>query len=674
MSDPALSDTENSSLRVPAGSEREIENVNERLASLEKILKLFVGNNKTAALHASPPTVADSLSTPTDSQTAEPDVGYEGDSSFNAHSKLAVMSFESGLNNYPYSSSIQDVSAAVATLRGFLTKSLSDQNDSPASGPQVLQEIIHYPQLSSLQLPPMDIVLRLLRHIKVHGHRFLYECPMLNLQEINALCQDLFFPAEPCTIATFITTHTALYYLFRDLPLKDMEVLNLNSSEVKSLVEMCVKNAQVAFRNLRLVMDPTYENLQALMIGAISAMDLSRPAFGWSLISAACRLCQDAGYHRLPSYSVAPDADTTKKRLLFWFIYTTDRNMALNFGRAPNLQSYDISVERPKIPEEMPSAWGTMYYMWMDYADIQGDIYEQLYSARAQSEPIEDKVRHARRLAKRMHELRKEFGFVDISRVPYGEEFQQALLSTEITILSALTLIYRAIPPPASSTGEAQHPLKPNAEALSTARQALTTSLTAWETLRDRPGEEWRSFILWGLLWCPFIPFLVVFGNSIVERNRQDLELLENIVIALQAAQPRSDMVDKLEKACKIFSQISRIYLDQTEGSAQQQQHHQKNSRHFDSALVPSVGAGTMSTMSATNTSNVTMQQPEVQITDTVLSDFPLSQQNWDSMFNEWDLGLGAENAREISSYFEQLTGAGPIPNMFGMPNPEPFG
>jgi hypothetical protein len=148
------------------GSEREIENVNERLASLEKILKLFVGNNKTAALHASPPTVADSLSTPTDSQTVEPDVGYEGDSSFNAHSKLAVMSFESGLNDYPYSSSIQDVSAAVATLRGFLTKSLSDKNDSPAPGPQVLQEIIHYPQLSSLRLPPMDIVLRLLRHIK----------------------------------------------------------------------------------------------------------------------------------------------------------------------------------------------------------------------------------------------------------------------------------------------------------------------------------------------------------------------------------------------------------------------------------------------------------------------------------------------------------------------------
>lgn len=348
--------------------------------------------------------------------------------------------------------------------------------------------------------------------------------------------------------------------------------------------------------------------------------------------------------------------------------------MALNFGRAPNLQSYDISVERPKIPEEMDISWGAMYCLWIDYAEIQGDIYEQLYCVRAQSESIEVKVHHARCLAERMHKVRKDFDFVDSSDVPYAEEFQQAILSTDIIILSALTLIYRVIPPPVSSSGQAHHPLKPNEDALSTARQALTTSLTAWEMLRDRPGEDWRSFILWGLLWCPFIPYLVVFGNSIVERNRQDLELLENIVIALQAAQPRSDMVDKLEKACKIFSEIARIHLDQTEAATQQQLHpHQRSSRHFDSTQGPAASVHAMSAASGNNTSSASMQQPDVQIMDAILPDFPLSQQNWDSMFNEWDLGLGAENEREISSYFEQLTGAGPISNMLGMPHQEPF-
>lgn len=148
------------------GSEREIENVNGRLASLEKILQVLVSTNKHVAADTSPTVLAESLSTPRDSQVVETEVFFEGDSSFAAHSKLAVMGFESSLNSSPYSSSIQDVSAAVATLRGFLTKSPNTQDESSISGQESMNEIAHYPQLSNLLLPPMDIVLRLLRHVK----------------------------------------------------------------------------------------------------------------------------------------------------------------------------------------------------------------------------------------------------------------------------------------------------------------------------------------------------------------------------------------------------------------------------------------------------------------------------------------------------------------------------
>lgn len=322
----------------------------------------------------------------------------------------------------------------------------------------------------------------------------------------------------------------------------------------------------------------------------------------------------------------------------------------------------------------MSIPWGRMYYLWIDYADIQGDTYEQLYCARAQSEPIEVKIRHARCLAARLHELRKEFN-LDTSDVPYAEEFQHALLSTDIVILSALTLVYRVIPPSPSSSGQVHHPLKPCEEALSTSRQALTASTEAWEILRDRPGEDWRSFILWSLLWCPFVPYLIVFGNCIVERNRQDFDLLEKVAMALQAVQPRSGTVDKLEKACKIFCQTARIYLDQTEAASQQQLHlERKSSQHFGHARVPSAGAHGISSMPGPTTSRSTMHQPDMPIMDAMMPDLPLSQQNWDNMFSEWDLGFGAENAREISSYFEQLTGAGSIPSMTGPSHQEPFG
>jgi hypothetical protein len=36
------------------------------------------------------------------------------------------------------------------------------------------------------------------------------------------------------------------------------------------------------------------------------------------------------------------------------------------------------------------------------------------------------------------------------------------------------------------------------------------------------------------------------------------------------------------------------------------------------------------------------------------LPEFPVSQQDWDGMLNDFDLGLGAESAREMmTSYFE---------------------
>ena len=146
-------------------SEREIENVSGRLASLEKILQAFANNHRGTGTDASPSVLTESLSTPRDSQLLETDVGFEGDSSFSAHSKLAVKDFESSLNNSPYSS-IQDVSAAVATLRGVLNKSPTSQDETSNSGQQSLREVVHYPELSNLALPPMDAVLRLLRHVK----------------------------------------------------------------------------------------------------------------------------------------------------------------------------------------------------------------------------------------------------------------------------------------------------------------------------------------------------------------------------------------------------------------------------------------------------------------------------------------------------------------------------
>lgn len=378
-------------------------------------------------------------------------------------------------------------------------------------------------------------------------------------------------------------------------------------------------------------------------------------------------MSQDAGYHRLPPYSVAPEV--SEQRRFFWFLYCVERGMALNLGRSCTMRDHDIKTDRPKYPEEISGLWGALFSNWFDFAQAQGDIYDQLYSASAQKEPVEVKAKRARELGARIRGIQDKFHVeaVYLERMPFGEFVQEGLLSVGIVINSTLTMVYRMIPPtPASpSSIDTIHPLKPCSEALESARQALNYQAQAWQMLYHRSKDEWRLFVHWALLWCPFVPYTVLVGNVIAERDVNDLKLLEKSVETLQTAAALSAAVSKLYRACRIFYQVAKIYLAHPKKDTGAEQHQQQTinpaedaSRLLTSAPVPSNDFPRQPT---------TRQPPETDV-DIDLPDFPLSQQDWNGMLDDWDLGLGAENAREMSVFFEQYlsdatSGMGPPPS-----------
>jgi hypothetical protein len=120
--------------------------------------------------------------------------------------------------------------------------------------------------------------------------------------------------------------------------------------------------------------------------------------------------------------------------------------MALNLGRASTLQDWDIQTERPHFPDEVDGLWGSMFSAWctyspfpngnrldkgrsyemsrsfqlpvldliklvrsdrvpVDFAQLQGELYNQLYCAQAQKDSVEVKTERARALAIRMTEI-----------------------------------------------------------------------------------------------------------------------------------------------------------------------------------------------------------------------------------------------------------------------------
>ncbi|KAK5257710.1 hypothetical protein LTR40_009348, partial [Exophiala xenobiotica] len=382
----------------------------------------------------------------------------------------------------------------------------------------------------------------------------------MDASRLSDLCQKIYFPTEDYTIATFVTVHVSLFLLFRQMQKDTAKELQLGPIEIEACVATCSKNAETAMRSMRVYVEANYESIEALLLAAMMALELSRPSLAWALITTATRMVQDAGYHRLPAYSVAPEA--TKKRLLFWFIYAIDRCMALNLGRSPSLQDYDITTEWPKIPEELDGPFGRMYLGWISLGELQGQIYEQLYCARAQRQPPELRAQLARSLASKLLEM-KDYFEIDFEGQPFAEACSENLSSSRICLASILTLIYRMIPADPLPSGLPPHPLKFNDLAVQSAREAVTMHNNAWDTLKYRERNEWHLFVHWTMLWSPFIPYIVVFGNTIADRNAADLELLKAVVSGLESVADMSPGVGKLYRACRIFYQIASMVLAQ---------------------------------------------------------------------------------------------------------------
>ena len=93
-----------------------------------------------------------------------------------------------------------------------------------------------------------------------------------------------------------------------------------------------------------------------------------------------------------------------------------DRGLSLNFGRSPSLQDYDVTASRPTHVEAQEDPGLFFCSFGVELAFLQGDIYEQLYSGRAQSESADVKGQRARVLADRMIRLRHQLLSVGVSQ------------------------------------------------------------------------------------------------------------------------------------------------------------------------------------------------------------------------------------------------------------------
>lgn len=491
----------------------------------------------------------------------EDDDDFEGNSSLAAHTAFASEFLENAVQGTPLQQQggSPKIDAALSSLRHLVNmhesrRAVSSFHEFRLPGQRQASKTA----LRDLPLPPMAFVAEKLREMK-HG-----PVPMMlavlycfvDIERFTDLCRRLYFSTDDITDATFILVNTGLAYLFFEAGLAASNPEE--KAQYDTYYAMCQKNLEAVLQQLNLLMPATLENIEALLMAASFSIDISRPSLAWLLVSRAVHMCRTLGLHQVESMKNDSTTKKAEKSLLFWCTYMLDKGLSLRLGRASILQDYDISL--PHIAPEAKAAYpGTeVMTLWIKHAQIQGRIYERLYSPGAlrqadayRVEQVGDLAAEQKHLMQQSLRLFAEFENADNAE---GRMFALMLKSDEVSYLSSLALTYRAMPPAGTRSRTFSD------ECIDAARAAISCHQEAIEMM-DNPSLR-IVYIHWTILYAPFIPFIVIFCLVIETSSVEDLGCLAGFVQSLEAACDLSASISKLHRLCQVLYNVAQLYIE----------------------------------------------------------------------------------------------------------------
>ncbi|RFN46691.1 hypothetical protein FIE12Z_9067 [Fusarium flagelliforme] len=523
-------------ISVVCESERKIDQIEVRLANIENLLRdLSQRPISTPGSNVHFP-VTPGAFVGLDANAAST-VGFESsddESALGGDSVIAQQTtFASELLEHAVErTSLHDVSPkmweALANLRQIAEL---QSRQSISHGPRFpLQQPLPQGGLGQLKMPPMDVVVSLLKRARASPPGlFTFVCYFVGISDFSNLCRMVYFPTEDFTDATFIIVNVGLYYLFLEQhaltidnkALKDEFSSHLHTSRV---------NLETGLANMSLFMSIKIETVQALLMGTLYAIDT-------------------AGFHR-KDHSMRNPEEAGIRAILFWYIYTTDKALAIRLGRAPLIQDWEIDIPRTFHFEGILSIeTKAVASMWLSAATLQGQVYEQLFCPAALAQPPAVLAERARMLAAKCREVEAEahesrgLAIASLEKIGASPLVDVHVKGDEVQLLSTMTLIYRAIPAPEGSS-------------------------TCMELVRKDPHAR-NIYVHWNLVLTPFAPFFVLFCYVIETLSPEDLRLLSDFSTSIGETSDASETMQKLSRLCQVMSNVAALYV---EAKSQQQE------------------------------------------------------------------------------------------------------
>ncbi|PYI07950.1 fungal-specific transcription factor domain protein [Aspergillus sclerotiicarbonarius CBS 121057] len=574
--------------------EKKIDLIEERLGNIERILLELRSSAKGPSepcYHSTPlsrqlsPSAANYSNTPAALDQHESTAAFEGNSSLAAHSAYAREFLETAVSRHALQISTPKISTALASLRQMVSMQDHQAQSPPREVRFPNQKAIPGSGLRELSLPPVQMVLTILRKYKGQPSTLQTYFPFLSIQRLVEKCREVYFATEEYSDSTFIVIHGALYYLIGDTisTIKDEDTRD----EYVRHLKLCQVNLETALANLSLLMPAKTENIEALALGAVYAIEMSKPSFAMTLTSTAFRLCQTLGYHRSPS--LEKDSKSAQGNMIFWTIYILDKAVSLRLGRASTIQDYDITSLEALDMTGINEPFKIIYPLWVKLATIQGKTYELLYSPAALAQPESARIFHARQLASEMQYMVME----PFEKINFDTKLSAVdevfFRSDKVARLSVLTLIYRAIPAQGVQ-GTFIY------ECIETARSALEEHHKCMTDVKEMNEHIKAAYFHWTILYAPFVPFIVIFCHAIAVSSWEDLARLEDFVASLQPNCFLSEAIAKLYQLCQVLGNVARLYIEAKEqAQAKEDQDLASVGQEFD-VYLSALGLAPMST------------------------------------------------------------------------------
>ncbi|KAJ4252800.1 hypothetical protein NW762_010706 [Fusarium torreyae] len=525
--------------------ERHVATFEDRLAKLER---------QVAASHIAAPTQA--LTGPSNSPSIQvlgpcdssPSMSsdiYEGDTSFLSQSVIATELAGKAANiKTPEASST--ISEPLSQLDALL-------HSSRASTLAKEQQVHHNDTsrlLPGFEALPDLFVIAVIRRIKAHSAVSLSGYFINDVTEVEKLCQRVHFPVEPVTLGQ-ITSLNGIFYML----VKEFKMLQVNLGEEYDLDELllkCQRNFNLGIETYEIMVQPTYDNVLALTLAVVKAQNDVKPQLCSSLIAAATNHCQMLGYHRESTYQKDSSDTAEAKRRIFWTLYVFDKNISFLLGRSAKMQDVDIDVRCPVLSADRGQRpWDEWFLLAIRLGRIQGQIYDQLYSASAlQATSTERKLR-SDSLIPLMYSWKNNLESLNTAQAKYSALIEASRTHWDIMYYSTLTILLRAPTVPGIS-GEI------SSECFQAARLSLKCHLRCYPAFKTAVDISVVDYVSWFLHSSSFTPFVVIFLHAIAANSIEDLSLLDEVIESLRSVRKAHSGTERLYQICSAFGKLAR--------------------------------------------------------------------------------------------------------------------